>query len=100
MNARPEFSLIANLTAMLGAALLAGCDREAERKEGEFRIVADSPASTTDELCEVAEAAASAWLRRQNSERYSHWSAEAGRYCGLKELGIMFPPRRSDTEPK
>ena len=97
MNERLEFALIAGLMAL--PLLTTACDRAAESKESEFKMVADSLASTNRELCGAAESAASAWLTRQDSERYAHWKAEAERYCGLNDIGLMFPPR-SGEQPK
>lgn len=91
MSERAKFRLIASLMTL--PLLVAGCDREAEHKEAEFKIVADSLASQTDELCAAAKAAQSAWLAQGNSERWSHWRAEADRYCGLAAKGMIFAPR-------
>jgi hypothetical protein len=78
------------VTVLIGAAILASCQRaaaEGEHAEEQYNIV-DRNGGSLDEKCRAAREVAAAYLRDRNEEKYRSWHIHAEADCSSAALQL------------
>ncbi len=65
---------------LIAVAALAGCDREAERAEEEYKFLSNSYGSEA-EKCRAASRAVQAYIKRGDKIKYLDWKITQTRNC-------------------
>lgn len=69
--------------ALAFVLVLAGCSRDAERAEEDYKFALTS--GTMDQACEAAKRARSAWFERRNADKLKTWEFNAQASCGYAD---------------